>query len=59
MKYGPLTAPKNSQTSPNRIAFLVRFTLYACETSLVLFHFKRYSGYIDNISDSCDLILVV
>jgi hypothetical protein len=58
MKYGPLTAPKNSKTFPNRIAFLVRFTLYICETSLVLlvFNFELYSGYIDNISDSCNLV---
>jgi hypothetical protein len=38
---------KNSQTSQNRIAFLVRFTHYVCETWLVLFYLELYSGYID------------
>ena len=31
-------------------------SLYVCEASLVLFHFELYSGYIDIISDSCNLI---
>ena len=37
------TAPKNSQTSQNRVAFLDRFTHYVCETSFFL-PFKIYSN---------------
>jgi len=47
---------KNSQTSQNRIAFLVRYTHYVCETGLGLFYLDLYSGYIDSISYCCDLI---
>lgn len=42
---------KNSPTSQNLVAFLVRFTLYVRETSL-FFHIKVYSGY------TCVLITV-